>query len=41
MLVKLLEKSHRNGGRKLTEEQEENVQQIESYLKENPGNIYI
>jgi len=39
MLVKLLEKSHNDDERKLTEEQEENIHQIESYLKEIPGNI--
>lgn len=37
VLVKLLEKTKKNNENKLTEEQEENLQQIESYLKENPG----
>jgi len=39
VLVKLLEKTKKNNENKLTEEQEENLQQIEAYLKENPGNI--
>ncbi|ORX41627.1 hypothetical protein BCR36DRAFT_375109 [Piromyces finnis] len=41
MLVKLLEKSHDDDEKKLTEEQEENLQQIESYLKENPETFIL
>lgn len=41
MLVKLLEKSHNDDERKLTEEQEENIHQIESYLKEIPETFIL
>jgi len=41
MLVKLLEKSNNDDVKKLTEEQEENLQQIESYLKENPETFIL
>jgi len=41
MLVKLLEKSHDDDVKKLTEEQEENLQQIESYIKENPETFIL
>jgi len=41
VLVKLLEKTKKNNENKLTEEQEENLQQIESYLKENPETFIL
>jgi len=41
VLVKLIENRKNNNGSKLTEEQEENLQQIKSYLKENPGKLNL
>jgi deoxyadenosine/deoxycytidine kinase len=41
VLVKLIENRKNNNGSKLTEEQEENLQQIKSYLKENPETFIL